>query len=116
QRKEARQECGSLIDIKHRLGLNRMHQENRSSADSRPSFEKFGKQKEQQSRIRDVQQHIHHVIRRRTIPGNQMVQIETEKCQFPQVKRIQEMIPVCRVRYVCIIRDQHIVKMKRIIE
>ena len=63
-----------------------------------------------------MQQHIYDAIPGRIVARNQMVQIKGEEREFPQMKRIKEMIPVRRVCYVRIIRNQNIVKMKWIVE
>ena len=48
--------------------------------------------------------------------AGKMIEIKGEECQLAQVKRIEEVEPQRRVRHVCVIRDQNVVEMKRVIK
>ena len=48
--------------------------------------------------------------------AKQVIQVKRKERQLPQMKGIEEVRPLRRVRYVGVIRDQDIVKMKWVIE
>ena len=63
-----------------------------------------------------MQHHIDGVVSSRVLPGNAVVEVETEKGKLPKVKRIEKVRPLSRVRDVGVIGNQHIIKMIWVVE
>src|ERR1041384_6401124 len=93
-----------------------MNQKNGSRHSSDPLTKKAAEQKKQQHGVRDVQSDIDHVIPVRLKSAAEVVQIKSEKCKLPQMKRIEEVRPPCRVRHVTVIGNERVVEMEGVVE
>ena len=93
-----------------------MYEKDRCRCDCNPSLDETPQQKEQQRGIRDVKKHIYDVVAGWVQAPRQMVEIEGEECQLPQVKGIEKVGPLRGVHNIRVIGNQDVVEMKRIVK
>ena len=48
--------------------------------------------------------------------AHEMIQVEAEKTELAEIQRVEEVKPSIRIRNVAVVRDERIVKMKRIVK
>src|SRR5262245_12699711 len=70
----------------------------------------------QQDRIGDVQRDVHDVETHRAFAGRQIIQVEREKRQLPQMKWVEEVKPARGVCDIAVFEDQNIIEMEGVVE
>ena len=63
-----------------------------------------------------MENNVHDVVADRIFAPNNVVDVEREEGQLPQVERVQEVMPPSRVGDVRIGEDQVVVKMKTVVQ
>ena len=56
------------------------------------------------------------VISRGIQATNKMIQVEAKKCELAKIKGVEKVSPSGRIRDVAVIRDERVIKVKRIVE